>query len=83
MYAYSYVVNKYFVFKDKRKEHVKQGAGFVGMRVLLLVVANLILYVGVDFLGFHYMVVAVYVSVWDAVISFLIMKLYVFRPATD
>ena len=80
IYLYSYMMNKVFVFKDKSKQHLKQGRSFVVMRVVLLIVANLILLMGVEIFQVHYMIVLVFVSFCDAVFSFLIMKLFVFKP---
>ena len=81
IYLYSYLVNKIFVFKDKHNDHKKQASGFVAMRIFLLIIANLIFFIGVDFFSIHYMLVAIFVSAFDAVISFLIMKFFIFKPA--
>ena len=67
IYLYSYMVNKVFVFKDKSKQHLKQGRSFIVMRVVLLIVANLILLIGVEVFQVHYMIVIIFVSVCDAV----------------
>ena len=78
IYLYSFIVNKFFVFRNRTETHVKQGSYFVIMRVVLLVVANLLMFIGVDWLGIPYLITNIMVSVWDATASFLIMKFFIF-----
>lgn len=79
IYLYSFFVNKFFVFKSSSCEVIRQGAFFIWMRLFLLVIANIILFVGIDLLNIYYMHVVVFVSIFDAVLGFLIMRFKIFK----
>ncbi len=83
VYLYSYSINKFFVFKDRTKTHVKKGSGFIIMRGGLLVVGNLLMFIGVDWFEIQYLITNILVSSWDAVASFLIMKFFVFTDEEE
>lgn len=81
IYLYSYFINKYFVFNNYEKKHVRHGVGFIVMRLVLLLTINVIVYLGVDVLGFNYLVFIIATTIGEAVVSFLIMKFFLFRPS--
>ncbi|MFA0730411.1 GtrA family protein, partial [Vibrio sp. 10N.222.48.A4] len=81
IYLYSYFINKYFVFNNYEKKHVRHGVGFIVMRLVLLLTINIIVYLGVDVLGFNYLVFIMATMIGEAVVSFLIMKFFLFRPS--
>ena len=78
IYLYSYLINKYFVFRDHAGSHLKQGSGFVIMRLSLLAAINAVVYIGVDIFSLNYMFIIVAASIAEAVVSFLIMKFVLF-----
>ena len=79
IYVYSFFVNKLFVFRNEKRSYGRQSSAFVFMRLALLIMANMILYCGVEVFGFHYMLMVIFISIVDAVIAFLIMKFMIFR----
>ena len=83
VYLYSYLINKNYVFQDTRTKHVVIGSRFVVMRILLFVLANATLVAGVEVLDIYYIYMFVYIAVQDALISFLIMKFFLFEPESD
>jgi len=77
-YLYAYMVNKYFVFRNYDRKHVRQGGRFVASQLLLWVLANVGMYAGVDVFGLHYMAATVIIAGFAAGLNFLLMKLIVF-----
>jgi putative flippase GtrA len=78
-YLYSYLVNKYLVFKKAENSHVKHGSKFVLLQLFIWIVSNAVLFAGVEFLKIHYFVVVVFLAVMNAIISFVFMKYFVFK----
>jgi putative flippase GtrA len=78
-YLYSYLINKYLVFKKPEKSHVIHGLKFILLQAALWVVSNAILFVGVEFLKIHYFVMVLLLSAINAIINFLFMKFFVFK----
>jgi len=79
IYFYSYLINKYFVFRNYASSHLKHGTGFIIMRLLLLATINVVVYIGVDILKLNYMFIIVITTLGEAVVSFLIMKFVLFK----
>jgi putative flippase GtrA len=77
-YGYSYLVNKLFVFGDKKGGHIVKGSKFLTLQVSLLITTNLFMYVTVSLLSFHYMISVVVISIINAAISFLLMRTNIF-----
>ncbi len=78
-YAYSYLINSFFVFKKRRTSHIKQGVGFVCIQVGLFFLGNFILFTGVDFFHIHYFLMVIIVGAVSAILNFTLLKLSVFR----
>jgi putative flippase GtrA len=78
-YLYSYLLNKYLVFKKPEKSHVIHGLKFILLQAALWVVSNAILFVGVEFLKIHYFVMVLLLSAINAIINFVFMKFFVFK----
>jgi putative flippase GtrA len=77
-YLSSYIVNKYFVFKNFEKSHFKYGSRFVILQVCLWVVSNGLLFTGVDIAHIHYLIAAVAVGAISAGINFVFLRIIVF-----
>lgn len=75
---YSYLINKYLVFKNRKRVHLKHGSKFVILQLLLIGLSNIILFVGVQCLEIHYFIVVVLMSIFLAALNFSIMKIAVF-----
>ena len=82
IYPYSYLINKSYVFKDTRDKHLVLGSKFVVMRVFLFVLANATLVIGVEVFDAHYVYAGIYVAVQDALLGFIITKLFLFKPGS-
>lgn len=81
-YGYAYVINKYFVFRNRERRHLRQGSWFVVSQVVIWLLANAGMYAGVDVLKLHYFAVTVIIAVLAAGANFLLMKFVVFfKPA--
>jgi glycosyltransferase involved in cell wall biosynthesis len=78
-YLYSYLINKYLVFKKPENSHVKHGAKFILLQAALWVMSNAILFAGVDFLKIHYFIMVLLLSAFNAIINFVFMKFFVFK----
>jgi len=77
-YVYSYIINKYIVFKNYKREHIKQGIAFVIVQFVIWVCANVGLYLGVTVIGLHYFLMVIVIAVFAALLNFILMKLFVF-----
>ena len=75
---YSYVVNKYFVFRDRENAHLLKGSKFLLLQTIMLALTNLFMYTTVSGLGVHYLIAIVTWWIVAAAISFTIMKLRIF-----
>jgi glycosyltransferase involved in cell wall biosynthesis len=78
IYLYSYVINKYLVFKKTEKKQLKHASRFILVQVFLWVVSNAVLFCGVDRLKIHYLLMIFFIAAMNAVLNFLIMKFFVF-----
>jgi putative flippase GtrA len=78
-YLYSYIINKYLVFKKPENSHVKHGLKFILLQAALWVVSNAILLMGVKFLKIHYFVMMLLLAAMNAIINFVFMKFFVFK----
>ncbi|MFC1606596.1 radical SAM protein [Candidatus Latescibacterota bacterium] len=77
-YLYSYIINKRFVFMNRSKKHIKHGSKFIILQALLLLIANIMIYTGVDLIGIHYFPSVVFVAVVITVLNYVLMKFMVF-----
>ena len=77
-YCYSYMINKYFVFKNHEKKHVKQGVRFIVVQVLLWIMVNGLLLIGVEVVHMHYFAAIVIISALAMILNFRFMKTAVF-----
>jgi len=77
-YCYSYLINKYFVFRNHEKKHVKQGMRFIMVQVLLWIMVNGLLLIGVEVVHMHYFVAIVTISALAMILNFRFMKTAVF-----
>ena len=77
-YAYAYLINKYFVFNNYERKHVRQAGKFAAVQSVLWVLANAGMYAGVDVFGLHYLAATVIIAGLAAALNFLMMKLVVF-----
>jgi putative flippase GtrA len=78
-YFYSYIINKYLVFKKPADSHVKQGSKFILLQIGLWVVSNAILFTGVEFLKIHYLIITLLLAPMNMIINFVFMKYFVFK----
>jgi len=78
-YFYSYLVNKIFVFDDKRAGHAVKGSKFLTLQFSLLLFTNVFMFTSVSLFGIHYMISVVVISVVNAAISFAVMRLAIFE----
>lgn len=81
-YIYSYLINKYMVFKNYERAHVKQGIRFIVLQVGLWIVSNGLLYSGVEFLHIHYFIMIIIISAINVVLNFVAMKTFIFNKQT-
>ena len=77
-YGYAYLINKYLVFGNRKREHVRQVGKFAAAQAVLWVLGNSGMYVAVEVFGLHYLAANVIVAGFAAVINFLLMKFIVF-----
>ena len=78
-YLYSYLINKYLVFKKPENSHIKHGSKFILLQAALWVLSNAILFMGVDFLKIHYFIMVLLLSAFNAIINFVFMKFFIFK----
>ena len=77
-YVYSYVVNKYLVFRNRKNTHVRHGAKFIALQAFLWVLSNAILVYGVEFFKIHYLLMVIAIAGLNAFLNFISMKFFVF-----
>ncbi|HIG38951.1 MAG: GtrA family protein [bacterium] len=77
-YFYSYLVNKLFVFGDRKGRHVVKGSKFLTLQFTLLLFTNVFMFISVSMFNVHYMIAVIVVSVVNAMISFVVMRLAIF-----
>jgi len=77
-YLYSYMVNKYFVFKNRERKHIKHGGLFLVLQIGLWALANSLLFIGVEYGHIHYFIVIVFIAVISLLINYSVMKIAVF-----
>lgn len=78
IYFYSYLINKYLVFRKPEDSHIKHGLKFILLQAVLWVVSNAILFMGVELLKIHYFVMVLLLSAINAIFNFVFMKYFVF-----
>jgi putative flippase GtrA len=83
VYVYSYVMNKRFVFANRDTDHVLKGSKFIILQLTLLLTTNCAMFVCVDFLGWHYMLSIMGITVFNAVVSFAVMRSTIFKLKTS
>jgi len=81
-WIYSYLINKYFVFKNNESNPIKQHFRFFLLQVILLGLGSLILFFEVHFLKFQYLLAVVLMSGLIAIINYLIMKYFIFGDSS-
>jgi len=78
-WGYSYLINKYFVFRNKDKDHVKHGVKFILLQISLLALTNLNLYILVDLIHIHYIMSVVGNAILMTALNFFFLKFTVFK----
>ncbi len=79
---FAFVVNKWFVFGDKRKgalEIIKQFASFASMRLISGAFQTVCMWMFVDRLGFYDMAVKAVVAVVVVILNYIFSKLLIFQ----
>lgn len=79
VYAYSYLINKMFVFENTDQNHGMLISKFVTLQLALVVTSNIVIFLSVSIAGMHYMLVLIVVSVVNAIANFLVMKMKIFN----
>jgi len=77
-YFYSYIINKYMVFKKTENTHFKHGTKFILLQIFLWIASNALLYWGVDILKMYYLLMVILIAAFNALLNFILMKLVVF-----
>ena len=78
-FFFSYIVNKYFVFQDRRDRHITQGSRFIFLQIFLAILANITLIVGVELAGINYFILVVLLGPILASVNYLAQKTVVFN----
>ena len=78
-WSYSYIINKYFVFKNTEQKHVIQGSSFIITQIIFLIMANIIIFILIDLLKIPFPVAFIILAAIMAAINFTTMKLLIFR----
>jgi putative flippase GtrA len=78
-FVFSYVMNKYVVFRDHSRQHAKQGIRFAMLQVLLILLANGVLIVGVEIIGLNYFIIVILLGPTVAIINYLAQKTMIFK----
>lgn len=78
-YLYSYCVNKVLVFRRNERSHLIYGSRFLLLQGVLLLLNNALFYAGVNWLGWHYLLVNCIIAVLMSVLNFILLKLTVFK----
>lgn len=79
---FAYVTNRFFVFKSDKKGFVPilgEMASFFGSRLLSGVFETLIMFVFVDLLHFHDLIIKLIATVIVIVLNYVFSKLFVFK----
>jgi putative flippase GtrA len=79
IYLYSYLINKYLVFRKPQGSHVKHGLKFILLQSGLWIVSNAILFLGVESLRIHYLIMMLLLAATNAIINFVSMKFLIFK----
>lgn len=83
---FTYLTNRFFVFKSKikgLKRIGKEFSDFVTARILTLVMENLILFVMIDLLTIHNMIAKLAGQFVVIVSNYILSKLWIFRKEKD
>ena len=83
---FTYLTNRFFVFKSKikgLKRIGKEFSDFVTARILTLVMENLILFVMIDLLTIHNMIAKLVGQFVVIVSNYILSKLWIFRKEKD
>lgn len=78
-YLYSYSINKALVFRRNERSHLVYGSRFLLLQGVLLLLNNALFYAGVNWAGWHYLVVNCIIAVLMSVVNFILLKLTVFN----
>jgi len=78
-YLYSYGVNKILVFRRNERSHLVYGSRFLLLQGVLLLLNNALFYAGVNWAGWHYLLVNCMIAVLMSVLNFILLKLAVFK----
>jgi len=78
-YLYSYSINKILVFRKNKHSHLIYGSRFLLLQGVLLLLNNALFYAGVNWLGWHYLLVNCIIAVLMSVLNFILLKLTVFN----
>ena len=81
-YIYSYLINKHFVFKDNKKQHLQQGSKFLIVQIIIWLTANALMITGVEGLHIHYFIIIIFIFVFTVVFNYFVMKKVIF-PKKD
>lgn len=77
-WGYSYLINKYIVFRNRERGHVIQGSKFFTLQGLLLALSNVLMFVQIDLLGWPQFVSLFLVTALATVLNFSVMKILIF-----
>jgi len=78
-YLYSYSINKVVVFRRNERSHLVYGSRFLLLQGVLLLLNNALFYAGVNWFGWHYLLVNCMIAVLMSVLNFILLKLAVFK----
>ena len=76
-WTYAYYINKYFVFRNKKRKDINKITKFIALQTLLLGWTNLVLYLLVGRLGMHYLLVVIGNGIFLVLINFLCQKIFI------
>jgi putative flippase GtrA len=78
-YFFSYSFTKMFVFKKNERSHLFYGSRFILLQGVLLILNNALFYAGINWFGWHYLLVNCVIAFMMSVLNFILLKLSVFR----
>jgi putative flippase GtrA len=77
-WIYAYLINKIFVFRNRDKNNIRIGFKFILLQLSFLAWTNIILYVFVDIIGIHYLIISVANAMLLVIINYICQKYLVF-----
>ena len=80
-WTYSFIINKFFVFRDLRKSYIFQGGKFLVQQITLLALSNLIMYFQTSILQYNLYISWFIIAAIMALLNYIGMKVIVFKGA--